>query len=237
MSGWHDGPMLAVDTETSGRDPHTARVVQIGLARIVPGEGVSAQLYLVDPGIEIPDEAAAIHGLTTEHVREHGQQPAEVLRKVGAALGDWLDQGLPIVAMNAAYDCTLLEAELARHGITSAGLADGPVIDPFVIDKHVDTYRRGSRKLEALCQHYGVRLDGAHDAGYDAMAAARVAWRIGKVHPLIGGLSLPELHQAQVGWAREQADSLRAYFDSRGTAHDGCDGTWPVRRARQEVAA
>jgi hypothetical protein len=35
------------------------------------------------------------------------------------------------------------------------------------------------------------------------------------------------LHVAQRGWRRDQSDSLRAYFNSKGTVHDGVPGDWP----------
>jgi DNA polymerase-3 subunit epsilon len=88
------------------------------------------------------------------------------------------------------------------------------VIDAFVLDKHV-SYRRGSRKLVDQCQHYGVRIDGAHDAAADALAAARVAWRIAQRYPTVGGKTLAELHDAQVQWAAEQAASFREYLIGR----------------------
>ena len=49
-----------------------------------------------------------------------------------------------------------------------------PVLDPRVLDKHIDPYRRGGRKLTDLCAHYKVALDGAHSADADAIAACRV---------------------------------------------------------------
>lgn len=241
MSGWHEGPMLALDTETTSVDPHTCRIVQVALCRILPGEGPVQHLWLLDPGCEIPEGAAAIHGISTERARAEGKPPADVLRLVRDEIVTWLEQGRPLVVMNAAYDITLLEAELARHDLDTItallGQPIAPVIDPFVLDKYVDPRRRGKRRLENLCEHYRVRIDGAHDAGHDAMAAARVAWRIGRTYPQVGQMRLRALHDDQVEWAAQQADSLRAYFDRQGIAHDGVDGTWPLRRAPEQVPA
>jgi hypothetical protein len=102
--------------------------------------------------------------------------------------------GCPVVGFNLCYDLTLLDRELRRHG--RPPLEPGYVIDAFVLDKHV-SYRRGPRKLVDQCQHYGVRIDGAHDAAADALAAARVAWRIAQRYPTVSGKTLPELHDAQ----------------------------------------
>ncbi len=233
VTGWHEGPMLALDFESTGVDPLTSRPVQVALARIVPGKGADEQVWLVDADVAIPDGAAAVHGITTEQVRADGEPAADVMGEVFDAVVTWLEQGLPLVAFNAAYDCTLLESELVRHGLpTVTGTLGGfaPVIDPRVLDKQVSR-RRGKRTLSACCEHYQVPIGGAHNAGHDALATARVAWRIAQRYPAIAVRPLPELHEAQVGWAREQADSLRAYFDGKGIEHDGCDSAWPVRQA------
>lgn len=92
------------------------------------------------------------------------------------------------------------------------GDAPSPVIDPLVIDKHVDKYRKGKRALHALCAHYGVRLDDAHDARADAVAAARVVRRMGEKHGPVGAMPLEELHILQVRAAAEQSLSLQAYL-------------------------
>ena len=47
-------------------------------------------------------------------------------------------------------------------------------MDPLVIDRQMDRYRSGKRRLEALCRTYGVALAGAHDAGSDADATVGI---------------------------------------------------------------
>lgn len=234
MNGWHQGPLLALDFETSGVDPTTEFAVQAGIARILPGEGAASHLWLLKPpaGASIPEQATAVHGITTDRAVAEGTDRLDAFTQIRTVVVDWLRQGRPIVAFNAAYDLTLLEHELHRLSLATVTDILGdilPVIDPLVLDKKLSR-RRGSRKLEDQCAHYGVTLDGAHDAGHDALAAARVAWRIGSAYPNLAALSLHELHAEQIHWRKEQCDSLRAYFDGRGIEHDGVDGSWPVRR-------
>src|SRR5262245_5400670 len=88
MPGWHLGRMVAFDTETTGKDPHTARIVTACVA-VVDGtaqEPLSVQTWLVDPGIEIPDEAAAIHGVTTSKARAEGRRAADAIPDIAQAL-------------------------------------------------------------------------------------------------------------------------------------------------------
>jgi DNA polymerase-3 subunit epsilon len=226
--------MLSLDFETVGLPAWDTRAVQIGLARFnYPDDNQSAvcHTYLVDPGQPIPPEVSAIHGITDEMVQADGKPYAATLAEVSNAVTNHLSQGWPLVVMNASFDCTLLEAELARLGLLTVTATLGrfaPVIDPFVIDKHLSR-RKGKRTLAAQCEHYGVRHDGAHNAGEDALAAARVAWAIARRHPSIAEADLYELHQQQEHWAQEQRDSLRVYFDSKGIEHDGVDPRWPLQ--------
>lgn len=231
MSSWLDGPALAIDFESTDKDPLLARPVQIGMARLLPGEGVAQHVWTVNPGVDVPEETTAIHGFTTEHVRQHGRPVGEVIGRLGQYVTEWLRQGHPVIAMNASYDCTLLETELKRHGYPTITDTLGdfrPVIDPYVL--HTHTSRLVSRKLSALCEYYGVDHGGEHDAGHDALAAARVTWKIGERNFDLREFTAEQLHNVQVLWRREHCDAKRAEYDGLGWKHDGWDPAWPVRQ-------
>ena len=77
--GWHEGPLAGFDTETTGTDPETARIVTAAV--IVHGpEPVDAR-WLVNPGIDIPAEATAVHGISTETAQAQGLDPADALAR------------------------------------------------------------------------------------------------------------------------------------------------------------
>lgn len=169
-----------------------------------------------------------MHGVTTERARVEGGPATEVTAGVVRALRALLDRGIPVVAYNASFDFSLLAAECRRHGIPPID-HPSPVIDPLVIDKAYDRYRRGKRTLEIVAEHYAVPLDDAHDASADAVAAGRVAFALART------FSLPEsadqLHTQQISWARAQAASLTEYFIRIGriAPDDAIDGSWPLR--------
>lgn len=217
------------DLETTGIDVHSDRVVTAHVGVLDQhGSQIAARSWIADPGIEIPDGATAVHGITTEYARTRGRPARDVVGEVTAALRSLLGQGVPVVAYNASYDFSLLAHEAIRHGLDP--LVDpSPVIDPFVIDKAYDRYRPGKRTLEVVAEHYAVPLDGAHDASADAIAAGRVAQALGRQFSLPP--TLIELHTRQVGWARSQAASLTEYFVRIGRLEpeQTLDGTWPVR--------
>ncbi len=228
VAGWAH-TVGVFDLETTGVDVTADRVVtaHVGLLG-ADGAVVRAQSWLADPGVDIPAGATAVHGITTAHARAHGRPGADVVAEVVAALRQLLDAGIPVVAYNAPYDFSLLKYEALRHGVEPL-LAPAPVIDPLVLDKTYDRYRKGKRTLEVVAAHYAVTLEGAHDAAADAVAAGRVA------QALAGRFALPadaaELHTQQIGWARAQAESLTEYFIKVGRLEpDGVlDGSWPIR--------
>lgn len=219
------------DLETTGVDVTSDRIVTAHVG-LLDGNGrvILARDWIADPGVEIPLSATAIHGVSTEHARAVGAPASDVVEEVVDVLRSLLDAGIPVVAYNAAYDFSLLAAEAERHGVTP--LRDpAPVIDPLIIDKTYDRYRRGKRTLAAVAAHYAVRLDDAHRASADAVAAGRVAQALAA---RFAGLLPPqaeELHTRQIAWARAQAASLTEYFIRIGRLdpEERLDGGWPVR--------
>jgi len=220
------------DLETTGVDVETARIVTAHVGLIdADGRSIAHGAWLADPGIEIPEGASAVHGISTEQARAEGRPAAEVVAEIIAALRAVFARGVPLVVYNAPYDLTLLDREARRHGVEPLGeVGDiGCVVDPLVIDKAVDTYRKGKRTLEAAAQVYGVVLDDAHDAGADAVAAGRVAQAMARKFPDRLDLPSTDLHDLQVGWCGTQAASFQDYMrrtkDPTFTAH----GEWPHR--------
>lgn len=217
------------DLETTGVDVETDRIVTAHVGVLdAKGREIASRDWLADPGIEIPEGATAVHGITTAHARAHGRPVLEVVADVTGALRSLLSQGVPVVAYNASYDFSLLAHEARRHGVEPL-VAPSPIIDPLVIDKAYDRYRRGKRTLEVVAAHYAVPLDGAHDASADAVAAGRVAQALARQFRMPE--TLEALHTQQIGWARSQAASLTEYFISIGRLEpeESLDGSWPVR--------
>ena len=213
--------MLSFDLETTSTDPTTARIVTSALVRI-DGREVSSTEELADPGIEIPEEAAAIHGITTEKARAEGRDHDEVLRETVEAIRKGWDEGLTLVVFNAPYDLSVLRALTGDFTVT------GPVYDPLVIDKAKDRYRKGKRNLGALSEHYGVRLDNAHEATADATAAARIAWKQVRMWPELAQMDVDDLMEFQAVRHYTMQSELKKYFESRGRDASTVTLSWPM---------
>jgi DNA polymerase-3 subunit epsilon len=111
------------------------------------------------------------------------------------------------------------------------------VVDPRVLDKHLDRYRKGRRTLTDLCAHYGVVLNGAHDAAADATAAMLLVRAIGsRFEERLAALTPAELHLRQAVWHAAQARGLQQWFNRSGSP-EPVDTAWPVRRRAEEQAA
>ncbi|MFJ7264175.1 3'-5' exonuclease [Streptomyces globosus] len=236
MGDWHGGVLIGFDLETTGTEPGESRIVTAAVVEVRAGEVLGRRCWLADPGIPIPQQAAAIHGISTERAVAEGRPAREVAEEVAEALvGHWR-RGAVVVAYNAAFDLTLLSAELARYGLPSlaerlGGPATGPVVDPLTIDRAVDRYRRGKRTLEAACAVYGVVLDRAHDAGADALAAVEVARAIAARHPQVAALSPDALHARQGAWHERWARDFQSYLRRQGAPDAVVDPAWPLRGA------
>ena len=225
---WYD--RLAVfDLETTGIDVRTSRIVTAHVGVIdADGAPVEGTTWLADPGVEIPAGASAVHGISTEHAREHGRPAGEVVAEVSEALRSLLARGIPVVIYNAPYDLSLLAFEARRWGVPVL-IDPSPVIDPLVIDKAVDRYRKGKRTLVQAALHYGVPLTEAHDAGADAIAAGRVAQALGRAFTEELGGGAEALHALQIDWCRTQAESFQEYMRRVRDESFVADGAWPVR--------
>jgi len=249
----------AFDLETTGVNVETDRIVTASLVTLNPdGTVEQTETWLLNPGVPIPDEAAAIHGVTTERAQADGLPARQGIAMIVGALaralfdddGDPL--GDPLVVYNAPFDLTLLDREYRRHyglgveqtvdvtdttGVINTPLwaADRvPIIDPLVLDKHADRYRPGRRNLETVAARHGITLTDAHTSAGDAAAAGMLAQAMLAGPTFVGAhLHLPAFHDAQSRWARAQADSFADYLRSRGE-HDRAAtvwGDWPTQTA------
>lgn len=224
------------DTETDSPDPTDARIVSAFVGLLDDdGELVSAEEYLLKPDRPIPADATAVHGITTEHARLYGTERQDTLVDILREVEHVMQVGNGVAAFNAVYDFTVLDRECQREDFPELMIVPRPVIDPFVIDKAHDTYRRGKRQLADVCQQYGIEFDraAAHGAEYDAVAAGRLALELLKLPRIVNSVPAGEnaselVHRWSVVWKARQQQSFREYRRSRGESIDDIHDEWPV---------
>jgi CBS domain-containing protein len=164
-------PLLAldaavIDTETTGLDARTARVVEIGAIHVTAGRIITDTLFCrrVNPGEPIPPVAAAVHGIDDAAVAG-----APGFREVWTQLADHLG-GRVVIGHSVGFDLAVLRRECER-----AGIAFRP---PRVLDTRllaeIAAPRLADYGLEDLGAWLKVALTGRHSAGGDAVIAARI---------------------------------------------------------------
>ncbi|MFF1566008.1 3'-5' exonuclease [Streptomyces sp. NPDC058293] len=241
MTCWYEGPLAAFDTETTGVDVESDRIVSAAIVlQDAAGSRPRVSRWLVNPGVPVPAGATEVHGLTDEHLQRNGRWPAPVMEEIARLLGEQAAAGRPLVVMNAPFDLTLLDRELRRHRASALGRymesSSLCVLDPRVLDKHLDRYRKGRRTLTDLCAHYEVELEGAHDAAADAQASLDVVRAVGRrFASRLERLSPAELHTLQAVWHAAQARGLQAWFARSGNP-ETVDPAWPMRTELREAA-
>lgn len=227
-SHWADGEMVALDTETTGVEIESDHVLTTAIVHIRPGQEAVIHRWVINPGVEVPEEAARIHGYPTERVRAEGVEPARALDEITTRLSSLWSDSAPVVTSNGSYDLSILDRNIGRHLGAELVIA-GPMIDVLLVDRNCDKYRPGSRKLADMCRHWGIELPDAHEAAADAVAAARLAWKLGKcrrwprgrygpsvaerhARALVAAGDAVTLHDAQVRWAEIDSLSLANYW-------------------------
>lgn len=239
MTTWADSPLLGFDTETTGVSPQTDRIVTAALVHR-DATGIRTTTWLIDPGVEIPDGASAIHGVTTAQARSHGRRPEHALGEIARAVTAALRAGTPVVAFNASFDLTILEAELARHGLPTVaarlGRAPRPILDPLVLDRALARYRPGKRRLGDLCAVYGVAPSAElHTAEVDVIATLDVLCAIARRHPEIAAMPAEQVHAWQITAHRVWAERFNAW--RRGQGYTGAEARtcWPAARSAEDL--
>ncbi|MFM1994339.1 MAG: hypothetical protein RL537_1028 [Actinomycetota bacterium] len=217
---------LAVfDLETTGLDLSTARVVTACVG-VIDASGNVEELaeWLVNPGIEIPAVATAVHGISTEKAVSEGLSAATAINEIVAKLRS-LNQVMPLVAFNAPYDFTILQFEALRYQLDP--LSPKPVIDPLVIDRKL-RFGPGKRNLTTLCDLYGVSLTDAHNSTADAIAAGILAQKQASKYPELG--QEPHLvHDLQVKWSDAWTRNFHDWLEKENRPVDRAEIGWPIR--------
>ncbi|WP_228282177.1 5'-3' exonuclease H3TH domain-containing protein [Brevibacterium atlanticum] len=222
---WIRSRLVGFDLETTGVEPETARIVTAAFV----DSASEVRTWLADPGIEIPEAARAVHGITTEYAQANGAAAVDVITELCTTFSALRDEDAVVVGHNVVYDLSVMAAEVARHRPDIDFPTIIPtIIDTFVVDKHIDPYRRGKRTLIETAKTYRIELLDAHDASADALAALDISRALAEKSTEIAALSNAEIMAAQGDWKRSQAAGLQSWLRKKGNADAVVDGSWPM---------
>lgn len=156
--------VVAFDLEATGLEPENDRIVEFCFLELDADFQPTDRFHsLLQPGIPMPPEVTAVHGLRDEDLV--GQPPFSQFAK---RIQEIVDSSV-LVAHNCRFDLALLHYELARAGHEGVS-PNHPVIDTHAIETMVNGHNLG-----ALYQRYcGKPVEGIHRAEADTLATIAV---------------------------------------------------------------
>jgi DNA polymerase-3 subunit epsilon len=201
---------IILDTETTGLSPLKGdRIVEIGCVEAENHVTTGRQYHVyLNPERDVPEEAARVHGLTTEFLAD---KPvfAEEVDKFLEFIGD-----AKLVIHNAAFDMGFINAELVRLGF--------PVLP---MDRAIDTLDIARKKffgapatLDALCKRFNIDTSARtlHGALLDAQLLAEVYLELcGGRQTSLGIDPAAEAPKKTVVADAPQAESNRTFLEPR----------------------
>lgn len=221
---WLSQPLVALDTETTGTDPETARILTCCIGRAdQPGDWEPSE-WRINPGVPVGD-SVKIHGITDEMAATY-KEPGVSLSGIRVALEDVAANRVPIVGHNLAYDLTALDREMRRH--LGVALPDGLLLlDTLILFRRFDL-STGGRRLGQLASQHGITFP-AHDATADALASLRLLHVLARDNDLLPLVPVADLQPLQAKWHHAQQKAARYKRIANGQSGDGFDTDWPIR--------
>lgn len=192
------------DLETTGPDPEECSIVQMAAIAFdfEDGKVVRAveNCWLINPGVPIPEDAAAVHGITDEKVKGY---PSfyDLVDEIHQEI-----EGRTLIGYNAVtFDLPILK----RHFGDSVILPD-TAIDPLVEIRKVDKYVKGKgrHKLANTCERHRIKIEKAHDALGDCRMTLDLTVKLKLIDRF---LSDPHFIAKQSTLARQQEYEYQQY--------------------------
>lgn len=180
---------IVLDTETTGLDPKTQRIVEIACIELVNHLPTGQKFHtLLDPEMEVPAEAVAVHGLSNAKLAG-----APLFSMVASEFLEFIGES-KLVIHNAEFDIGFINAELRRANF-----------ERIPITRAIDTVQMARRKfpgapasLDALCKRFGI--DNTHRTLHGALLDSELLAQV--YLELLGG--------RQVGMALGETPSVGA---------------------------
>ena len=158
---------VVVDVETTGLSPAADRVCEVGAIKYAAGKEKGRYQTLVDPERDMPESARAVHGITEEMLDD-----APPFAKIAPDLRKFLARTV-LVAQNASFDVSFLNAEFERAGLSKLAI---PVVDTIALARKV---RPGlwSYNLDSLARSFRVSVSKRHRSIGDCEVTGEIFWK------------------------------------------------------------
>lgn len=165
---WTKKPFFALDIETNGLNPIADRIIEIALVPFnISSKKEINQLLNIPTALSA--EIEKITGINDNMLKD---QPNFL--KIADKIIEHMENAEFIIAYNANFDKSFLESEFAR---INKVLPNIPWIDPFVFICDIDRYKKGKKLVDAA-NRWGIKLQDAHRAYNDALAAGELMLKL-----------------------------------------------------------
>ena len=157
-------PIVFLDLETTGVDPAKDRIVEISLVKVQPDGSKEVKTRRINPGMPIPPESTAIHGIADDDVKDEPR-----FEQIAKSLAAYME-GCDLAGYNSnRFDIPVLAEEFLRAGV------DVDLHKSRFIDVQNIFHKMEQRTLVAAYKFYcGKELDEAHSAEADTLATYEV---------------------------------------------------------------
>lgn len=162
--------IVVFDLETTGLDPETCEITELGAVKIVRGEIREKFSTFVKPKGSIPEIVTKLTGITDEMVA-HAPSIENVIQ-------DFYDYTRGCII--SGYNVVGFDMKFIKKAAASIGLKfDNDVIDAMIIVRQ-SPLRVGNYKLGTVVKALGLTLNDAHRAYNDALATGQVLLEMNK---------------------------------------------------------
>lgn len=157
-------PIIFFDLETTGVDPGSDRIVELGLIKVHPSGDKEVKTRRVNPGRPIPAAATAIHGISDADVANEPQ-----FAQIARSLYAWIE-GCDLAGYNSnKFDVPMLVEEFLRAGV------EVDISNVKLVDVQNIFHKKEQRTLAAAYKFYcGAQIENAHSAAADIEATYNV---------------------------------------------------------------
>ncbi len=158
---------VVLDVETTGLNPASDKIIEIGAVRIENGKEVAAYSKLIDPEMPIPEKVQQLTHISDGDV--HGMPTIE------SVIEEFHEfcKGAILVAHNASFDMAFFKRAFGAAKLDFSH----PKLDTLTLARCLLPDNK-SHKLGDLCKHFGILLDKAHRAVHDARATSTLLLKL-----------------------------------------------------------
>jgi DNA polymerase-3 subunit epsilon len=171
-----DVRFVVLDSETTGLNPATDRLISIGAVAVIDGDIVIEDSFAALLKVEENTSAVTVHGITRDESARGVEEPQAL-----EAFLDYLGDGV-IVGHHIGHDIATLDAAYGRHWGLRLLNRSLDTMDLTLHLEHAGAFagRPPIRQftLDALCDMFGVIPHDRHTASGDAFITAQVFLRL-----------------------------------------------------------